>query len=323
MLLAFNLFLTVSGSWDVDRHEGQRAHQTSLSAVDVANSSLSLPVVTKEDDEAAHESTISSTTSDSEILRASSDRIHIGESNSNACVSAANTTSLHFIHIPKNAGTTVEALGLKYGMPWGRYDLSGSVHYPIDAGSCISFYHRPPVGRNTNVRTFCIHRDPMDRILSEAKYEIVWLKPNKKGVIAAYPQTQPPCPSSKQFNENIRKYMHEGNQVDCHWVPQFKFLQHCDHILRFESLEKDFNGLMKHYGLLPRWDKTHKMDVDHILKAKECQLGHDDLDELTLYKARIMYKVDFDVHYALKDDVVLNGVSNPEFRRFLDDVTRV
>lgn len=127
---------------------------------------------------------------------------------------------LFFIHIPKNAGTTINYLGLKNGYRWT---------YRSENMSC-SAWHIPP-DKNLDRPSFCVVRNPYDRIISQYSYSR----------------------SKKELNDYIRdkltKYIKNRHIDDCHFIPQHKYTKYITHVLKYENLEKEFNSLMEEYDI--------------------------------------------------------------------------
>ena len=81
-----------------------------------------------------------------------------------------NRTDLEFTHIPKNAGTSIENAGKKAGICWGRFSL-------FHNRKMCSTWHQPPrINKDLHQgkKTFCVIRDPKERIVSEYRYR--WAK---------------------------------------------------------------------------------------------------------------------------------------------------
>lgn len=179
---------------------------------------------------------------------------------------------MQFVHIAKNAGTSVEDLGVKHGCKWGRFDdrlKAGNA----DRKHHCSVWHDPTVKYEKD--TFCIVRDPVERIVSEYKYRDKVYNESKG------------CDRdemNKWIVESLTKY--EGGNTgihDCHLIPQSKFLQVCNHVYDFENLSDDFEGI-------PRNNTTDR-----------CTLSIDDLYSDTISRIETTYKEDIEFYKAFKE----------------------
>jgi hypothetical protein len=144
---------------------------------------------------------------------------------------------LRFIHIPKNAGTTIEDLGEKHGLKWGRYGEKKASNVRCNHWHVPARYSK----QNYNEDTFCVVRDPYERILSEYKY--VHRKDYKK------------WDNKEDLNKWIQKQLSKKPNFshDCHLLPQTDYIfdengeQVCTHILNIKNLKNEFNSLMKYH----------------------------------------------------------------------------
>uniref|UniRef100_A0A7S2X9Z7 Uncharacterized protein n=1 Tax=Lotharella oceanica TaxID=641309 RepID=A0A7S2X9Z7_9EUKA len=208
--------------------------------------------------------------------------------------------TLKFIHIPKTAGTTIEDAGYKKGLMWGRFDKSQTIRF--QPSSCIN-WHKVPRARSNEIRTFCIMRKPWNRIMSEVRYELVL-----EGRT---------CCGNPELNWRLDYCSRNGQHFDCHWVPQYRYLKHCDHILRFEHLDKDFKELMGHYNLPVRLNLTrdHSMN-DRAVLSEDCHLNETRLSAFGRKRASTFYKADFMLYKFLTDNVLDNGMYSAKFRKY-------
>ncbi len=193
-------------------------------------------------------------------------------------------SDLSFIHIPKTGGTSVEDQGKMHGVHWGRHNQINT-----DTKSTCSFWHVPGRQDSTNIKTtFCVVRDPYDRIKSEYGHR------NKK--------TREEHITPENFNhfvkENLREAKRNSDVNNCHLRPQTEYTRYCDHVLRFENLESDFNNLMNKYGhddirlkihanqskLVSQKISTNNLDCESIAMIN--QFYAKDFDELRYPKKR-------------------------------------
>jgi len=170
---------------------------------------------------------------------------------------------LVFVHIPKNAGTTIEDVAHNRNVDWGKNKFNwGRLKQPMPDGSTCSHWHVPPYLKEppnpyTEAETdvFCVTRDPWDRMRSEYTYALQNAVPG-----AALPAGAPPC-SLETFNGWVTQQLRgvENGQrlfaLDCHLVPQWSFVEgpggrrYCKEAIPITQLTPRFNALMRSYGL--------------------------------------------------------------------------
>lgn len=186
-------------------------------------------------------------------------------------------TCLRFLHIPKNAGTSIEQLWRKYSdkmhehgdtaLTWHKARGKIECSSPLDEDYCsvgglansdkCPRWHIPPHlddrvrASYSSCTIFCIVRDPVDRLISEYFYR--WGTCKKKQF-------------KKWINHQIKVGATEPYRESCHMVPQSEYIwgpdgrsgnttKFCHRVLRFETLDQDFKQLMDEYGLPVKMSK--------------------------------------------------------------------
>jgi len=207
---------------------------------------------------------------------------------------------LVFLHIPKNAGTSIENAGLKKRVRWGRHRMFYFGMMPMPDRFYCATHHIPP-GRLPGViqdvyksaEVFCVTRHPYDRAISEYKYllSVPWGQ-NKPGVLDREPCTPD---GLNYFLQTSLQMVLEGKRFvnDCHMLPQNEFIwdshrQWCTDIMRFDRMPKVFNELMgkRHY----------KVKLDHTENQSRgtCpDLSEEDLTNKTMAMLDQVYADDF------------------------------
>jgi hypothetical protein len=142
---------------------------------------------------------------------------------------------LKFIHITKNAGTSIEEAGIKHKIEWGKFHKE------------YGWYHKPFSKIDKKLQDkydwFVVVRNPYARMLSE--FYCMW-----GGVYNYYTITKDYMNTFLIYR--IKNIDESDNK--CHYVEQYKYIYGDNitckiHILYFEKLEEHFNNLMKKYGL--------------------------------------------------------------------------
>lgn len=192
---------------------------------------------------------------------------------------------LEFIHIPKNAGTTIENIANEKNIKWGRMKPSHKEHINTNFGNCV-YWHIPPKYFSLSSHyetdkdgTFCVIRDPYDRMVSEYKYKNRF-------------STDP-----KHMNEWIKQHLTpeytENGKLNCHFLPQYNYVYNdlgiktCDHVLRFDNLSEEFNNLTNKYNIDLQLYEDRKDNVSNN------NLTVDDLNEENRQLIRTIYHADF------------------------------
>ena len=206
---------------------------------------------------------------------------------------------LTFIHIPKNAGGSIQSARLRShgikgphdkvcpkeknkkpthpkGFLWGGCDpVLNSIHTKPGCNK----WHLPPAWDEPlrayyteNCDSFCVVRHPLDRFVSQYVY---W-----------YGRRYNLTNCSSEHLEKFAKESFAANATaqDCHLIPQVFYVFEegkpekppiCRHVLNMSSINVDFPQLMKQYGLenvkLPH-EKTHDFHLKVVPTAKTVEM---------------------------------------------------
>ena len=161
---------------------------------------------------------------------------------------------LQFLHIPKNAGATIEHFFKR-------------VRTTVDVDKCgTARWHAPPRYMHPSVyapnKTFCVLRDPIDRYLSEYKMNHRMSRLESEKDVAAMNEHM-----TKQARNLVRAFDFDPEFTtikDCHLIPQHLFVWDaegrctCTHLVRFENVEEDFDALMRAHGYAYRLNETKR-----------------------------------------------------------------
>jgi len=213
--------------------------------------------------------------------------------------------SLKFVHIPKNAGTSIENVALKNNIHWGFRDWSkkdkddnlieNSWDSITQSGKwinrttndsiqnnmgCYPWHKTPDELGNTIYKDdddlFCVVRNPYDKIISAYKYNN-GKNATKEGL-------------NNFIKEKLTNFEKNERWNGCHILPQYKYTHgkiKCKHILKFENLDKEFEEL------------NTKFNIEHVKLNKnnksKSKLNVDDLTPQSKELIYSVYKKDFEL----------------------------
>ena len=197
---------------------------------------------------------------------------------------------LYFIHIPKNAGISIELQGLKHGYRWGMFHTGPfKVHLITEDRD----HQLRKLGQYHNF--FLVSRNPYTRVISE--FFCNW----------DFHRRLRSFKTKKDFNDYLEFKIKNRDIINrsvfspqnSHYIEQYRFLPpiglRC-HVLRFENLSSDFNLLMEQYQY-PIMLKTH---LNHG-KRNQKKFGLKDLSPENIDLIRQVYKKDFEIFkYSLE-----------------------
>mmetsp|Transcript_21583 Transcript_21583/g.64611 ORF Transcript_21583/g.64611 Transcript_21583/m.64611 type:complete len:253 (+) Transcript_21583:65-823(+) len=179
--------------------------------------------------------------------------------------SSAAPRPLYFVHIPKTAGSTIELLGLRADFEWGLFSFCpGFKTQPhrtwwpacvgnFSRGGCVAWHDPAELARRRTATSFCVIRDPLDRMLSIYMYNRGGGPARAREGEARLCSLSDASAHRRSLNQWARKTvsgLRDGRIRNCnhqHLLPQAEFP--CDRKLLFDELKTDFDGLMREHGL--------------------------------------------------------------------------
>lgn len=195
---------------------------------------------------------------------------------------------LKFVHIPKCAGSSVEAIGYVKQVYWGKNDNELKNLMKNASNNKISFWHIPLSNLNNillkeyreKYDLFAIVRNPYNRCISEYFFFKKNLYNNNNFSIP-------------EMNKFIIKNLFEDNyNHDGHFIPQCKYIydnnsnKFVNYIFKTENLDNEFNKLMIKYNL--------DISITNIKINKSTNLyGINDLSTECIKKINDYYHLDF------------------------------
>jgi len=222
-------------------------------------------------------------------------------------------TRPQFVHIPKNAGTSIEEYASKHGFEWG----SRRHNWPSPTPLCIydftlnsgqlagnsypgSAWHVPPriwirEGSNPYAEgSFCVVRNPYSRTVSNFLWE------EKLGRLGSGPL----CDVGK-LNDYVHTVLSDpalasipnvpsdvpasGGKWDCHLLPAWVYTGNsCGIVLRFENLQEQFTALMtSKFGIAAADAELPNQN------SASCELAVNALDDRSRELVQHVYAEDF------------------------------
>ena len=203
------------------------------------------------------------------------------------CRLMENPISLRFLHIPKNAGTSIEEAGLTIMQKWGKYDTK------LKNMNDVHAWHVPqPIGKNA----FCVIRNPFNKLLSEFRHEVILAFNHNSTKFS--PNAHYNAESLNKWLEISLKKVHQNpHHIDNHFLPQHYYAEHCNHILLFENLQEDFDALLEKYNVpSTKLPKLQGGDIQQHHRAHitfSHKLTKDDISPENQVTIRFVYAKDF------------------------------
>lgn len=205
--------------------------------------------------------------------------------------------ALKFIHIPKNAGTSIENIAKKKNIEWGFLEWikkgykTGSNIFKIQTpwiykpnnkeydiqSNCFPWHQIPDeLGRefiDKDDELFCVVRNPYTKIVSAYKYS--HKNPTKKGL-------------NEFIKDKLNNFEKNKYWNGCHILPQHLYTHgkiKCNHILKFENLKPEFDSKMKEFNL--------DLQIEKVDNKSNSKLSMKDLDTESKKLIYKIYKKDF------------------------------
>lgn len=202
------------------------------------------------------------------------------------------SNKLKFVHITKNAGTSIEDIAKEYGVNWGRHEAERLKQYKKKLNFKGAIWHTPPKfipEAYKGYNTFAVVRNPYDRCISEM--HCPWTQKLLMGSEL--------LDTKEKFNRELQKLIVNVNTD--HFYPQYHYTHDEEnkivtHILRFENLKKDFNQLMSKYKLKLRLNKhINAKPHKNWINLTPIRFTIKDLNKESIELINKVYDIDFKI----------------------------
>lgn len=188
------------------------------------------------------------------------------------------------MHIPKTGGSAVEYAGQRAGHAWGRFDtFYDAVGRGNEDKVCGSPWHEPfqynlwPAIEQTS---FCVIREPVDKLLSEFNFRIGVAECHKEGLEA-------------WIVKKVKGlYSKDRHGDDCHLLASVDFAQGCDYPVPYDSKHNGLKLLLQHTFNV---SVTFNHDAPPVSVTKDCSATKDWLSKESLDIINEVYEADFDL----------------------------
>ena len=148
---------------------------------------------------------------------------------------------LYFVHIPKNAGSSIEEVGLDHGFKWGEEFFDRKLNNFLVNGRIykLAHWHLPYSIREYDKdpnKCFCVVRNPYERIVSSYNYHKSLFDQVRKMSLNEY------------IEKALKSFYSDEYLFDNHQRPQSDYVFYkgdkvINNILRFENVAEDFEKL--------------------------------------------------------------------------------
>ena len=180
----------------------------------------------------------------------------------------------YFIHIPRNAGRSIERWGRDNGYVWS-YD-AWDLYRDYGIHSCRSLNHIPKLLPFNVVYTFCVIRNPIDRFLSELNFVYGRYREYQLGKKEEYPVSM------------LIGYEKDRTYLDCHLIPQYEYVYPATTCIKFgDNLDKDLSTYL-----------GEKVELPHIAESVY-YYKKEDLSLRVLERLNKLYEKDFKLWESL------------------------
>lgn len=184
-----------------------------------------------------------------------------------------------FRHIPKTAGSSIENALKDAGVNVGLNDEAERSR----SGPCQ--WHNT-TRLNPNAQTWCVVREPLERFVSEHKYQS-WNKLYSAGQCSV-------DALNDHVNRAYDKKLHKTSHGHCHYIPQSEY--ECDIMFDFAKINTEFPKFA--HDVLGVENISFETKVNTM--TKKCELTVDDLTEDSKRKLREMYAEDIKMYDIMR-----------------------